>query len=150
MGKQELIKLFIQEARTYINAPFQHQGRTHNGIDCVGIIICSARKVGIECPNIIGYTVSPNAKHMWSLLNQYMSCIDVKNTKIGDILFMCANEIRIPQHLAIRTDKGILHAHSGIGAARGSKITTGKTVEHSFDDFWISKHMATFRFREFM
>ena len=41
---------FIAAARSYIGTPWRHQGRSGNGVDCVGLVVLAARQCGIEAP----------------------------------------------------------------------------------------------------
>lgn len=46
---------FVAAARSYLGVPYRHQGRNRVGMDCVGLVVCAARDVGYDVPDMIGY-----------------------------------------------------------------------------------------------
>lgn len=36
---------FIAEARTYLDVRFRHQGRSRNGLDCIGLCVVAMRAI---------------------------------------------------------------------------------------------------------
>lgn len=104
----------VQEARTWIGTPFQHQGRVKGvGSDCVGIIIGVMRDLGISDFDTKNYSRYPNVQMMGRLLREQLEEIKIDEAGPGDVLWIKVKGS--PQHLAMKTDKGILHAHMGIG-----------------------------------
>ena len=51
----------VDKSREYLNTPFHHQGRVkYHGVDCVGLIICTFRELGINIEDVQGYTNVPH------------------------------------------------------------------------------------------
>ena len=76
----------ITAARSYIDTPWQHQGRSRYGIDCIGLLICAGRDLGIPIEDIHAYERTPRAHDLARMLRRY--CISVRDTKPGDIVLM--------------------------------------------------------------
>lgn len=126
----------VNEARTWIGTPFQHQGRVKGvGADCVGIIIGVARDLGLSEFDTRDYSKYPNVPMMGSLLREHLEEIDYKDVQPGDVLWIKVKGS--PQHLAMKTDKGILHAHMGLG----------KCVEVNLDKATERLVMSAFRIK---
>jgi cell wall-associated NlpC family hydrolase len=103
------------------------------GIDCVGLVIKVAHDLGLSDFDETGYGRLPEGKRLLSGLNAHMD--RVKDYQMGDVLLMRFQTD--PQHLAIVTDVGIIHA-----------LTQGrKVLEHSLDDIWRARIIAAYSFR---
>ena len=78
---------FIAAARTYIGVPWQHQGRSRHGIDCVGLLVCVAHDLGIPVddggPN---YEREPRAHDLARLLRRH--CESMPDMRRGYIVLM--------------------------------------------------------------
>lgn len=125
--------MIIEEARKLLGVPFKHQGRNEKcGVDCVGIAVIIAKKLGLKIEDNTSYGVWPNN---YQLINEIKKAglKKVENPKPGDILIFKIK--KYPQHLAIMTDKGILHAHQAVG----------KVVEHTFTDKWKKRLVGVYR-----
>ena len=113
----------VEAAREWLDVPFHHQGRNRVGIDCAGLVIVCAKELGIEFEDIKGYARTPDGVTLERELDRQLT--KVKREPIsGDVLLMRIR--REPQHIAIKTDIGIIHAYQG----------AGKVVEHNLDDKW--------------
>lgn len=51
---------FINAARSYIGVPWVHQGRTRRGLDCIGLVVVSARACGLDVPLLSRYGRTPD------------------------------------------------------------------------------------------
>ncbi|MEE9367048.1 MAG: NlpC/P60 family protein [Dehalococcoidales bacterium] len=127
------IKELIEEARTWIDVRFRHQGRTRGGVDCVGILgnCANARGMTFELPT--DYTMQVDPKRLIAYLRQRLTEIPVSRMVPGDILLI--RYAGRSTHLALRTDKGILHASTEFK----------KVVEHSYEEKWRRRTIAAFR-----
>ncbi len=123
----------VSSAREFMGVPFRHQGRNALGVDCLGLLVLAARKEGIELEDRKGYARTPDADKLRSECERQLTPVDIKDMRDGDILLMVFR--RDPQHIAIKTDIGIIHSYSGSGAV----------VEHRLDDRWIKRIKAVYR-----
>ena len=125
----------VTAARAWIDTPFRHQGRAKGkGVDCAGLVIGVARDLGMEAEDVAGYSRQPFGDSLKRVIDAQM--VRVSAAEPGDVYLMRFDSD--PQHLAIASDIGIIHAYS---SAR-------RCVEHSLDDVWRKRIVAIYRFRE--
>ena len=129
-------QMVLDEARTWLDTPFHHQGRLKGvGVDCIGVIIGVAHALGISDFNTVDYGRIPNGNMLRALLEQNMLSVPIWDSRPGDIgLFTFERE---PQHVAIFTDTGLLHSYQQVK----------KCVEHSFLTPWPQRLVAVFRYQ---
>jgi len=129
----------VAAARECVGTPFRHQGRVLGlALDCAGVVVHAMRSCGIAVTDVQGYGPTPNRGLLEQALNQHQSLFAVAATerRAGDILLM--RFIGDPQHLAVATDSGMIHAYE---AAR-------KCCEHDIDSLWESRIVRAYRVRE--
>lgn len=128
----------VEEAREWIGTPYVHQGRVKGvGVDCAGLIIGVGKNLGLMDKDFdyIQYTMSPDPAKMGGLLSKNLLKIELSEASMGDIYWIrFANH---PQHLAIISDKGIIHSYNNVG----------KAVEHRINRMWSGKIHAAFSYR---
>jgi cell wall-associated NlpC family hydrolase len=136
MEKEEIVELYIKEARKYINTPFRHQGRDKNGLDCIGIIVVPLNNIGFFKYDNVNYRRYGLGGEIIEVLQKY--CYEISKyseLEAGDILMFSKGK---SQHLAIYTGSSIIHANNSVG----------KVTEHILDDYWMSMVSKVFRYRE--
>lgn len=116
----------VEAARLFLGTPFKHQGRYSYGVDCGGLLILAAREMGVYLQDIQGYYRMPDDQVLKAALDDQLirTSRGKDNTLYGDILLMAFR--KNPQHIAIRTDKGIIHAHED----------SGGVIETNLDERW--------------
>tara|TARA_R110000824_G_scaffold279432_2_gene467623 strand:- start:1010 stop:1405 length:396 start_codon:yes stop_codon:yes gene_type:complete len=124
-------------ARKYLGVPFVHQGRSAEGLDCVGLLVQVASDLGLEAHDFTAYSLRPKAAKLIALIGE--SCDRVTGEpKPGDILIFAMIGPSWPQHAAIKTEAGMIHSYRG---------GPNKVIEVSFDDHWKEKLHSTWRYR---
>lgn len=75
---------FVAAAREFIGVPWVHQGRTERGMDCVGLVVLSARAVGIDAPMKADY----GRFQYYAQAREYLElfCDRVGSPEVGDIV----------------------------------------------------------------
>lgn len=128
----------IEEARTYIGTPFHHQGRLKKaGVDCVGVLVGVARTLGLTDHDVPAYTKYPQGGELMPELEKTLIKISLEDLDYGDVMVFWINRFsRVPQHLALRTDIGMIHTYQSVG----------KVVEHGLTKKWLRRLCAAFRF----
>lgn len=129
---------FVTAARSYLGVPFFHAGRSRQGLDCGGLLICAARDAGFTVANHANYPatyVDPDI--LTGYLSEYCDQIEWGPLADGDIgVFSIAGN---PQHVAILTaEETMIHAYQ----------SAGKVVEHPLDHHWRRRLVAVYRVRE--
>jgi cell wall-associated NlpC family hydrolase len=123
----------VDESRKWIGTRWIHQGRSRAGVDCVGLVVRVAHALNLSTFDTADYSRQPDPVRMRALLAEHME--PVANPHIGDVLLM-KFEIE-PQHVAIVTDLGIIHAYAQVR----------RVVEHRLDSVWQSRVVGTYQFR---
>lgn len=119
----------IRVARTWVDVPFQHQGRARSGIDCVGLPIVVLQELGaIEKDfEILDYSRRPNNGNLEQRLIAHC-------TKLPEPLPGCLIAIqweRTLAHVALYTDTDtLIHALQRYG----------KVIEHGFRGMWRTRY----------
>lgn len=126
----------ISEARSWLGTPFHHQGRVKGaGVDCVGVLVKTLSIFNLLTVDNTNYSRNPNGDYLIRMCELYFNPIPMDEILPGDILvFAWGKE---PQHLALYTDIGILHAH----------VRVKKVVEHIYDDPWKKRTVAAYRIK---
>ncbi len=130
--------MLVDAARVYLDVPFKHQGRSKNGLDCVGLIIVAAKDCGLEFPDCMVYSKSPQHGLLQQnieksgFLERLHNTVELKRNDI--LLFRFTEE---PQHVALYCDNSIIHSYSRIE----------KVVEHRFSGSWKHKLVCVYRLK---
>jgi cell wall-associated NlpC family hydrolase len=128
-------------ARGLIGTPFRHQGRNADGIDCVGLIIATARRIGLglNWPDM-PYQRFPPEDYVRAVLDRYLDGPLTGPPQPGDVALIRWR--RNANHLAIVGDGAepysLIHAY----------YVTGRVVEHRADESWRDRIVSRYRFRD--
>lgn len=124
----------IAEAREWIGTPFHHQASAKGvGVDCIGLVGGVLNNLGVIVTIPKGYAREPDG----TLDRELMRRLTPINIQSGALLLF---RIRSnPQHVAIATDKGMIHSYSG-----GSY----KVTEHSIDKWWSDRLLKVYALPE--
>lgn len=117
---------WIAEVRKWVDVPWCHQGRNRLGVDCIGVIICAARDLGLTTFDTTAYGHAPAVDYLLTECNRQMT----KQTTAtpGDVLLMRLK--KYPQHFAVLVEPGrVVHA-------RGD---TGRVVETNMPATWWNR-----------
>ena len=125
----------ISIARETLGTPFRHQGRVVGlGLDCAGVALYVAGRLGLETIDVVGYGTTPANGMLEETLDQQPCLVEVNDRQPGDILLM--RIFHEPQHLAIFTGGTIIHSYANVGIC----------CEHDLDDRWKSLIIKAYRF----
>lgn len=127
----------VAAARSMLGTPFRHQGRVPGvGLDCAGVLVCDCRELGLPVEDVDGYGRNPFQGLLEQAIRRQPFLREVAKADIrpGDVLLMRFYEA--PQHIAIATEHGIVHAYEN----------AGKVVEHRLSGFWKARITHVFRF----
>lgn len=91
----------IQTARELLGVRFLHQGRNPaTGLDCVGLLIVLAQRLGYPHQDVQGYRRTPSADTIRQMLLTNCDEIPLVDVKDGDIYLMRLGGIK-PRHVSI-------------------------------------------------
>jgi cell wall-associated NlpC family hydrolase len=132
----------VAEARKCLKTRFKHQGRLPCvGLDCVGLLVAVARGLGLEYVDRPAYSKRPDGKVLVETLRSN-PCLaelsDPTTAQIGDVIVIEFAGPEWPQHVAILTDRGMIHTYA----------TLRKVVEHCYDAHWRAHTTHAFAFKE--
>lgn len=131
-------------ARSYIGTPFHHQARVPGvGLDCVGLVICVGRELGVFDPifDVPGYSRYPDGVMLMRNLQMHLTQIEETDMAPGDIV--CVAFEKFPQHVGIVGDYlygglSIIHAASKHGKVIETRLLFGSSM----------RFVAAFRFKD--
>jgi cell wall-associated NlpC family hydrolase len=130
----------ITEARSWLGVRWCHQGRTREGVDCIGLIGAVALALGApgatqwrDTPAFHSYGRQPDPKVLMAGCELLLDRITTP--VVGDIVVM---RFRLyPQHFGFFTGNSLIHAYA---QAR-------KVVENGVDEKWGARIVSTWRLR---
>lgn len=140
---------FIDALRAYVGTPFRHQGRNPKfGIDCLGLIVCGLRDIGIEVKDNLNYGRRPVFKEMEAGLLEHSVIISMYDALPGDVLWIKWLRDPYPYHLAVVTKTSATNFPTNIIHAdgEGPKCVT----EHLIPGAWMGKISCTLRFKSWV
>jgi cell wall-associated NlpC family hydrolase len=130
-------------AREWVGTPFRHQGRTKNGIDCLGLIWVVGRAVGVELSLPNDYSSAPSGQALLAGAKDRMEMPERQGfdrVTIGDVVISWGWQDGIPQHFSIVGElygrPSMIHAFERAGGV----------VEHGVQPIWKKRYVGTFCF----
>ncbi len=132
----------VASAREYMGVPFRHQGRNALGIDCVGLVLLTAKNVG-ACEQDFDYADyprrSPHSEAFMDVFKEKLVQVSTSSLKKGDVVAL--REPIFPCHCGIIGERfgelTLIHAF-----APYKKVTEG----FWFAEGWDKKLVAVFEF----
>ncbi|MFA5662406.1 C40 family peptidase [Castellaniella sp.] len=128
----------VAEARTWIGTPWRHHGRNRAGIDCVGLGVVVASRLGITDYDSLDYGRKP-VPGLVDHIRLVADEIPIDSAMPGD--FFLIRDQGYPFHVAFVSEKHgvkhIIHAH-----ARRRKV-----VEEPFAHEWPGLIMSAWRLK---
>ena len=96
------------DTRKYLGIPFRHNGRSMDGVDCLGLMLMVLRDAGIDLPDDDGRPIDPrwydiDPERFIRGLEQYGRRIDVTELQPLDVVVFCFHEK--PRHAGIMIDR---------------------------------------------
>lgn len=128
----------IRRARMYVGTPFHHQGRVlgeKGGIDCIGLIVCVARDLGQPVADSRNYPRFPDGVRLRKELESQLVKTDRIEPLPGDVVLFWVDDLKLPRHVGICTDRGFVHAFYDVK----------KTVETELGH-WSNKIVAVYEY----
>ena len=129
----------IDKAREWVGVRWHHLGRARAGVDCAGLLIVTARELGLGYLDDPVYGTVPDGNRLREKMDECLDRVRYKDRRPGDIALMKWKES--PTHLGILTDGfdplGMIHAYA----------VMRKVVETRLDEDWMKKIVSFYSFR---
>ena len=82
------------DVRKYLGIPFKHNGRSMDGVDCLGLMLLVLRDAGVNLPNDDGLPITPrwydtDPQRIVRGLERYGRRIDVAELQPLDLVVFC-------------------------------------------------------------
>lgn len=102
---------YAARARALVGVRFRPQGRGPEGLDCVGVALAT---FGIPASQVrSNYALrGEHVRELGAELARYFSKVPTSALRSGDVMLLQVGEEQ--PHLAVRTERGFVHAHAGI------------------------------------
>lgn len=121
----------VREARSYLGVRWRHQGRSRQGVDCVGLLIAAFRSTGVEPLDAVGYGRVPYKSKLEEMLRANLGePIPKEQMRAGDVVLMKWNGA--PSHVGLLSDYPL-----GGFALIHAFLQNKCVVEHRMDAAWI-------------
>lgn len=133
MKRQEI----VDAARQHLGTRWRHQARVPGvALDCLGLIVVTARDLGLLVEDTVNYSRRPNSRLLWKEVSRQLARVEGDEIKAGSVLLMHFSKDQNPYHFAFATsDSRMIH-----GYAKARKV-----VEHDIED-WLPSITAVFDF----
>jgi cell wall-associated NlpC family hydrolase len=126
----------IDQARTYLNVRWQHQGRSREGCDCVGLLASVGHDLGLAVDYDTHYHHKPDLDRFLMQIAHYCDEVPKSERGPGDFLLFFMSEGS--WHLGIQgEDETVIH----------STAARRKVVEHGIDQVWAHRLRRVYRLR---
>lgn len=131
----------VQEARSWVNVKWAHQGRSALGVDCAGLVILVAKELGLADYDTTDYQRRTTGNAFLAHFNKNMDRKPVKERMPGDVILL--RDSYFPCHCGILGadnlgNETIIHAYA----------PRKKVVEDKLDQGdYMSKIVAIFKFK---
>ncbi len=127
----------------YMGVPFRHRGRTHNGLDCAGLLVRTALDMGIKVTDMRVYGREPYKDGLYNFLVANCGPPVDRPPQVNDILLLRHKSMVDPSHLALVAP----HPEGGLAMIH-TYGELGHVTMHRIDDDWASRIAAIFEWPE--
>lgn len=105
-------KMFYEQARKLVGTPWKHQGRNVKGIDCGGLLIITAKELGLKYEDTLDYGREPTPNSLMNHLSKMLTKRENNEILPGTVGIF--KEGSYPCHVGIFSEKfnsiHIIHA----------------------------------------
>jgi cell wall-associated NlpC family hydrolase len=125
----------VTAARSWLDVPFQHQGRNKHGVDCAGFVVELMRSINVlpsDFREPTDYRRMPDGRLEELIAAQ---CIRSGVVEIASLILIKWPKHRHPGHVGICTGPKIIHAYE----------LAGKVVENGYRGHWVRDTHSVYR-----
>jgi len=146
-SEEELRAQLIEKARSYIGTKWRHQGRTRQGIDCLGLMLVPAFELGLcDYPDQYNYPRRATSRELIEISRLWAQEVrlgpgGIDAMKDGDVLVL--RDHTFPQHV------GMVTSMNGQRSLLHSSLAHRRVVEEYINQDHRQRALTTFKFRAF-
>lgn len=129
---------FVAEARSWVGVSFAHQGRSRQGVDCVGLVFCASWNLHLTLEDFRAYSARPDGVSMKQHCDRLLCPIALDSFSLADVLLF-RNMANQPQHVAIIGD----HPNGGWTMIHAWQ-PNGRVCEQGLDKRWMRFAVAAY------
>ena len=128
----------VAAARGWLGVPWRHQGRSRRGVDCVGLLVCVARELGVPVRDFTAYARHADTFDFVEHFRRNLKPVRLPEKAPGDVLVFA--ESAYPCHCGILSERygapHLIHAHA----------LRRRVVEEPLAGEWPARLRLAFRF----
>ena len=125
-------------ARSWLGAPWRHQGRGPKDVDCVGLLVMIGRELSIPHQDFMGYGRQASGANFLRPFEASLESVPISDARPGDVIVL--RDGLYPCHCGVLGWKDgemtLIHAHA----------PRRRVIEEPLSDEWKSKRVAAFMF----
>lgn len=129
----------IDEARSWLNVRWRHQGRSRAGIDCAGLVVLVGRALGLADHDDLSYARNAQGQDFLAPFRRAMDAVLTPDAMPGDVIVFA--DILYPCHC------GILSTRHDVRHLIHSHASRRKVIEEPYTGEWPAKAKFAFRYR---
>lgn len=145
LNDEEKVAL-VAAARSFIGVPFRHQGRTINGMDCIGHLVLSFAAINKPLRNRVDYGRLPANAKLEAALSLHFGPPVAGPPQPADVVVLAWEDD--PRYVGLPCHVGIVAPHPepriGISLIHCYAIS-GRVIEHGFSADWLSRVVGVYR-----
>lgn len=133
----------VRVARSFVGVRYVHQGRSRDGVDCIGLPRCVRDELGLPLLDAEpGYTRTSHSSEMLDFCRRNLLAINLANAAPGDLLVQVNGRLR---HMAIVGN----YPGGGLSLIHAF-LPNRKVIECRIGDDFMQLVRGCFRFPEVM
>lgn len=130
---------FVEAARGLLGTPWRHRGRKPWGVDCIGLVVLSARAAGYDAPDPGRYGREPWDGRLRAALRAYCGDpIDKRLAQVGDIALIQWDKGE-PSHVGVVAD----YLYGGLSLIHANNLHG--VVEHAMSGHYYDVVQEVYR-----
>lgn len=115
----------VDAARSYIGVNFRMYGRDRTGVDCVGLLYCIGKDLGVQGWDMTDYSRQPEPAKLQAMLDAFTVKVPANPPRTGRVVKL--RQMIFPMHV------GILVVEGGRLSVINANVKRKKVVEDSWE-----------------
>ena len=132
----------VEEARSWLGVPYKPAGTTREGVCCAGLPFGAGKALGqipLNAKLPAHNPLRPNPRTLLECVRLFGREVSEGPARPGDVVVLAFEGRKIPRHLAIVSDAGLIQLFPAMSIRR--------VCEHGLDPAWRAMILAAYRFK---